>query len=83
MENKEKDSKMDTMIRASAGMYFSAIRNNDDKVFIGQIASVRNMGMKGKLIVVKLDDGKYASVYLDDCYDYAWSDFPLPLLEGR
>lgn len=71
-------------IKPAPGMYFSAIRNRDDKVFVGQIESVKNMGMKGKMIVVKLQDSsKYATIYLDDCYDYAWSDFPLPELIGR
>jgi hypothetical protein len=26
---------------------------------------------------VKLAGSKYASVYLDECSDYAWDDFPL------
>ena len=68
---------------AVPGMYFSAIRNRDDKVFVGMIAAVRDMGDKGKLIVVKMDGGKHASIYLDECYDYAWSDFELPPLPGR
>ena len=80
---KERDKKMNTMIRPVAGMYFSAIRNRDDRVFVGQIESVKNIPVKGKMVVVKLDGGKYASVYLDECYDYAWSDFPLPALQGR
>ena len=72
------------MIQPVAGMYFSAIRNRDDKVFVGQIESVKNVPVKGKLIVVKLkDSSKYASVYLDECYDYAWSDFALPALPAR
>jgi hypothetical protein len=58
-------------------MYFSAIRNRDDKTFTGEIASVKHMGAKGTMIVVKLIDSKYASVYLDECADYAWDDFPL------
>lgn len=59
------------------GMYFSAIRNRDDKMFLGKIESVRNMGIKGKMVVVKLaDSGKYASIYLDECSDYAWDDCP-------
>ncbi len=67
-----------------AGMYFSAIRNRDDKVFVGQIESVKSMGMKGTMVVVKLQDSpKYATVYLDECYDYAVSDFSLPALPGR
>ena len=74
---------METMTRPVTGMYFSAIRNRDDKVFVGQIESVKNVPVKGKMVVVKLDGGKYASVYLDECFDYAWSDFPLPALEGR
>ena len=75
---------MNATIKPAPGMYFSAIRNRDDKMFIGQIESVRNMGMKGKMIVVKLaDSGKYASIYLDECFDYAWSDFPLHELTGR
>jgi hypothetical protein len=74
---------METMIRPVKGMYFSAIRNRDDQVFLGQIESVKTMGHKGKLVVIKLEDGKYASVYLDECYDYAWSDFELPALPGR
>jgi hypothetical protein len=42
------------------------------------------MGMKGTMVVVKLaDTGKYGSVYLDECYNYAWSDFELPALPGR
>jgi hypothetical protein len=76
--------KMEMTIQAVKGMYFSAIRNRDDKSFVGQIESVKNMGMQGKMVVVKLaDTGKYASVYLDECYDYAWSDFELPALPGR
>ena len=77
-------TKMKMMIQPVKGMYFSAIRNRDDKVFIGQIESVKSMGMKGTMIVVKLaDTGKYGSVYLDECFDYAWSDFELPALPGR
>lgn len=64
-------------------MYFSAIRNRDDKVFVGTIEGVKIMGDKGKMITVKVENGKYANVYLDECYDYAWSDFPLPALAGR
>lgn len=80
----EKGSKMMTDIRPVKGMYFSAIRNRDDKIFVGQIESVKNVGLKGKMVVVKVkDSGKYASVYLDECYDYAWSDFELPALMGR
>lgn len=71
------------MIEAVPGMYFSAIRNRDDKVFTGEIAKVQNMGDKGKMIVVKMANSKYASIYLDECYDYAWSDFELPPLPGR
>jgi hypothetical protein len=41
------------------------------------------MGMKGKMITVLTGHAKYANVYLDECYDYAWSDFPLPPLPGR
>ena len=70
-------------IQPMAGMYFSAIRNRDDKIFVGQIATVRNMDIKGKMIVVKMDDGKHASIYLDECFDYAWSDFELPPLPMR
>lgn len=70
-------------IQAVPGMYFSAIRNRDDKVFVGEIAKVQNVEDKGKMVVVKLNDGKYASIYLDECYDYAWSDFALPPLPGR
>ena len=71
-------------IRPVPGMYFSAIRNRDDKVFVGQIEAVRHMGMKGTMIVVRLKDtGKFASVYLDECFDYSWSDFELPALQGR
>ena len=77
------DSKM-MMIQPAPGMYFTAIRNRDDKVFIGEIANIKSMGMKGTMVVVKLADSpKYATVYLDECYDYAWSDFPLPALPGR
>ncbi|NCV45335.1 MAG: hypothetical protein EBW15_11280 [Actinobacteria bacterium] len=84
METAIKGNKMQTVTRAVKGMYFSAIRNRDDKVFVGQIESVKSMGMKGTMVVVKLaDTGKYASVYLDECYDYAWSDFELPALPGR
>ena len=84
-DRKKEDFKMmTTMIQAEVGMYFSAIRNNDDKVFIGQIVSLKNMGMKGKLVTIKVEDSsKYASVYLDECFDYAWSDFELPALPGR
>lgn len=72
------------MLKPVPGMYFSAIRNRDDKDFIGQIESVKPMGMKGSMVVVKLkDSGKFASVYLDECYDYACSDFELPALPGR
>lgn len=74
---------MEMMIQPVKDMYFSAIRNRDDKVFVGQIESVKSMGMKGKMITVKTDEGKYANVYLDECYDYAWSDFPLSPLPGR
>ena len=75
---------MEMMTKVVKGMYFSAIRNRDDKIFVGQVESVKSMGMKGKMVVVKLSDtGKYASVYLDECYDYAWSDFELPALPGR
>lgn len=76
-------TKMKMMIQPVKGMYFSAIRNRDDKVFVGQIESVKGMGMKGTMIVVKLENGKYGSVYLDECFDYAWSDFELPALPGR
>lgn len=76
--------KMYMTIPAVPGMYFSAIRNRDDKIFVGQIEKVRTMGDKGKMVVVKLADSpKYATVYLDECYDYAWSDFPIPALPGR
>jgi len=72
------------MMKPVAGMYFSAIRNRDDKNFIGQIESVKSMGLKGTMVVVKLaDSDKFASVYLDECYDYAWSDFALPAMPGR
>lgn len=72
------------MIKPAIGMYFTAIRNRDDKSFVGEIQSVKHMGMKGTMIVVKLaDSSKYASIYLDECYDYAWSDFPLPQMAGR
>lgn len=82
-ETQTENGKMQN-VKPAPGMYFSAIRNRDDKMFVGQIESVKNMGMKGKMIVVKLaDSGKYASIYLDDCYDYAWSDFPLGELVGR
>lgn len=74
---------METMIQAVRGMYFSAIRNRDDKIFIGQIEAVRNIPGKGKMVTISLTDGKYASVYLEECYDYAWCDFPLPALPGR
>jgi hypothetical protein len=78
------ETKMYMTIQAVPGMYFSAIRNRDDKVFTGEIAKVQHMGDKGRMIVVKLQDtSKYATVYLDECYDYAWSDFPLPALVGR
>ena len=70
-------------IKPVEGMYFTAIRNRDDKVFVGTIVNVKNMGDKGKMITVKTNDGKYANLYLDDCYDYAWSDFPLSPLPGR
>lgn len=75
---------MQTTTKPVKGMYFSAIRNRDDKVFIGQIAEVKLMGMKGTMIVVKVKDtDKYATVYLDECYDYACDDFELPALPGR
>jgi hypothetical protein len=84
IETKMGRMKMETTIRPVKGMYFSAIRNRDDKVFVGQIESVKSMGMKGTMVVVKLADiGKYGSVYLDECYNYAWSDFELPALPGR
>lgn len=71
-------------VKPVTGMYFSAIRNRDDKVFVGQIESVKSMGMKGTMVVVKLKDTvKFASVYLDECFDYTWSDFELPALPGR
>ena len=68
---------MTNEIKPAAGMYFSAIRNRDDKTFTGEIASVKHMGVKGTMIVVKLAGSQYASVYLDECADYAWSDFPM------
>jgi hypothetical protein len=72
------ERKMQMTIKPSPGMYFSAIRDRDDKVFTGQIAAVKVMGQKGKMIVVKLTNtGKYASIYLDDCSDYSWDDFPI------
>lgn len=72
------------MIQPAPGMYFTAIRDRDDKVFMGEIANVRNMEGKGTMIVVKLADSpKYATVYLDECFNYAWSDFPLPALPSR
>lgn len=72
------------MLKPVVGMYFSAIRNRDDKDFVGQIETVKSMGMKGTMVVVKLkDSGKFASVYLDECFDYACSDFELPALPGR
>jgi len=84
IETLAEKTKMEMTIHAVKGMYFSAIRNRDDKIFVGQIESVKSMGMKGTMIVVKLaDTGKYASVYLDECYDYAWSDFELSALPGR
>lgn len=70
-------------IKPVKGMYFSAIRNRDDKVYVGTIEGIKVMGDKGKMITVKTNDGKYANLYLDDCYDYAWSDFPLSPLPGR
>lgn len=72
-----------TTIRPVKGMYFSAIRNRDDRVFLGMIESVKNIPVKGTMIVIKLENNKYASVYLDECFDYAWSDFQLPALVGR
>jgi hypothetical protein len=74
---------MQMTIKPVKGMYFSAIRNRDDKVFVGTIVNVKSMGMKGKMITVLTGHAKYANVYLDECYDYAWSDFPLPPLPGR
>lgn len=75
---------MTMTIQAVPGMYFSAIRNRDDKVFEGEIAKIQHITGKGKMIVVKLKDSvKYASIYLDECFDYAWSDFPLPPLVSR
>lgn len=75
---------MEKTLKPVKGMYFSAIRNRDDKTFVGQIESVKTMGMKGTLVVVKLaDTSKFASVYLDECYDYCCSDFPLHELVGR
>lgn len=67
-----------------AGMYFSAIRNRDDKVFLGTITRVVNVPFKGKMVVIKVKDSdSHAGIYLDECYDYAWSDFELPALQGR
>lgn len=74
---------MEMTIKPVKGMYFSGIRNRDDKVFLGQIESVKSMGEKGRMVTVKVDGGKYANIYLDECYDYAWSDFELPALPGR
>lgn len=75
---------MITNIRPVRGMYFSAIRNRDDKVFVGQIENVKSVENKGTMVVVKLkDSNKFASVYLDECFDYACSDFELPALPGR
>ena len=74
---------MNATLAPVTGMYFSAVRNRDDKVFNGQIANVKNMGIKGKLVIVKLDDGKHASVYLDECYAYTCSDFPGISVQGR
>ncbi len=68
---------MSNTIKPAPGMYFSAIRDRDDKTFTGEIASVKHMGMKGTMIVVRLAGSKYASVYLDECSDYAWDDFPM------
>jgi hypothetical protein len=68
---------MSNTIKPAPGMYFSAIRDRDDKTFTGEIANVKHMGMKGTMIVVKLADNKYASVYLDECADYAWDDSPM------
>ena len=71
-------------IQPVKGMYFSAIRNCDDKSFVGQIENVRSMGSKGTMVTIKIENSaKYANVYLDECYDYAWSDFQLPALTGR
>lgn len=74
---------MEMTIKPVKGMYFSGIRNRDDKVFLGQIESVKSMGEKGRMVTVKVDNNKYANIYLDECYDYAWSDFELPALPGR
>lgn len=75
---------MEMTIRPVKGMYFSAIRNRDDKVFVGQIENVKVMGDKGKMITIRVENSnKYANIYLDECYDYAWCDFPLPALVGR
>lgn len=74
---------MNTMIQPVYGMYFSAIRNRDDKVFVGMIEDVKNVPSKGKMVIVRMDGNKFASVYLDECFDYAWSDFPMSPLPGR
>ena len=68
---------MATTIQPVKGMYFSAIRDRDDKMFVGMIESVKAMGDKGMMVTVKTDDGKYANVYLNECADYAWDDFPI------
>lgn len=63
--------------RPVVGLFFSGIRRRDDRLFIGSIVNVKRMRMKGTMVVVKLaETGKYASVYLDECSDYAWSDTP-------
>lgn len=81
-EKERMSEKMKMKIRPVTGMYFSAIRRRDDRVFVGMIETVKSMGMKGTMIVVRLkDSGKYASVYLDECFDYEWSDFELPALQ--
>ena len=75
---------MTMMTQPVKGMYFSAIRNRDDKVFVGQIEAVKSMGSKGTLVTIRVEgSSKYASIYLDECYDYAWSDYRLPALQGR
>jgi hypothetical protein len=68
------------MFQPAKGMYFAAIRDRDNKKFVGMIKSVKSMGDKGMMVTIKMGDGKYANIYLKECFDYAWSDFALPPL---
>lgn len=80
---------MQTANKPKIGNYFRAARKRDDKIFMGRVENVRSMGIKGIMVVISsqadhpfdgvlaLPDKKYSTVYLDECVDYDWSEFPL------